>query len=532
MIFSLFHFICIVLFVFFSGQALSEPSHSFPLNQGLIKQIKKQGGSLVSDRVGGYILRAESLAGNKKYDQAIELLKYHYQKEGLTKLEKAHFAMHLGRLYWQNKDSKKALSYLQKALDSKTLPYHQHLSALYNLAQIHVGEENYTKALELLRLWFSINESPSPQAYILLAHCYYIKGQLDNALKYVEKTISLISKPMESWLQFAVAIYLKQKKYEKAQPHLERLAALYPSNASHWKQLAGVYLYLDKTNYAFITLDMANKMGHLKSKSDYLNLSSLYMEQGLPYQGAKLLQEKIQQKDIPKEQKNLELLADAFWMAREGKKSLIYLKEASKIAVRPLFFIKYGQRLLDQEAWKEAEKVFKKALKTKKIQDTIKGIGDYKKNMALAYKRQSDLNQRAFFQSQNTLLGDREGMAQPLDKTTVPAKDIQENENLARTNTIQATSDDPEDGSPAVKTPEFIEQSSPPTNHLESIYFGIGVALYQQKKYQEALSYFKQSIAVDDTFLSGYQWIDYTETSILEQQNKEESSLNHQSTQG
>ena len=61
---------------------------------------------------------------------------------------------------------------------------------------------------------------------------------------------------------------------------------------------------------------------------------------------------------------------------------------------------------------------------------------------------------------------------------------------------------------------------------------GIGVTLYQQEKYQEALSYFKQSIEVDDTFLSGYQWIDYTETSILEQQKKEESSLNHQSAQG
>ena len=41
---------------------------------------------------------------------------------------------------------------------------------------------------------------------------------------------------------------------------------------------------------------------------------------------------------------------------------------------------------------------------------------------------------------------------------------------------------------------------APSTNHLENIYLGLGIAFYQQKKYKEALFYFKKSIEVDDTF--------------------------------
>ncbi|MDE0092721.1 MAG: hypothetical protein OXN83_05510, partial [Oligoflexia bacterium] len=222
----------------------------------------------------------------------------------------------------------------------------------------------------LLKLWFSINERPNPSAYILLAHCYYAKNNIKLALKYVETTLSLVTKPKESWLQFAVALYLKEKNYKKAQPYLERLVALYPSTASHWKQLAGVYLYLDKPQKAFITLDMAYKMGHLKNKTEYLNLISLYIEQGLPYQGAQLLQKKMIQKIVPSDQKNLELIAGAFYLAREGKQSLAYLKQASKTAQDSKFFLNYGQRLLEQEEWITAEQAFKKALQTKDIKNT------------------------------------------------------------------------------------------------------------------------------------------------------------------
>ena len=363
----------------FHSLVWAKSPHPFPLNKALIKKLKKQGGSLISDRVGSYILRAENLAENKKYNKAIELLEFHYNKA--DKSEKANFAVQLAYLYKQTNNSKKALKYFQTALDSKQLDYNQYLSTLYYTAQIFIEQDKYDKGFNLLKKWFSINERPHPSSYILLAHCYYVKNNIPLALKYVEITLSLVTKPKESWLKFAAALYLKEKNYKKAQPYLERLVTLYPASAGSWKQLAGVYMYLDEPQKAFVTLDMAYKMGHLKSKTEYINLISLYIEQGLPFQGAQLLQKKMGQDIIPQNQKNLELTAGAFYLAREGKQSLVYLKKASKTAKNSKFFLNYGQRLLEQEEWVEAERIFKKALQTEDIKETIQEIENYKKSL-------------------------------------------------------------------------------------------------------------------------------------------------------
>ncbi len=497
------NFIFVVFFILpLTSQAVKKDSHPFPLNKALIKELKSRG-SLLSDRVGNYILRAEDLAESQKYNKAIELLEYHYKRESFTKSEKAQFAMHLGHLYRQkDKKNEASLSYLKKALDTQALSYHQHLSTLYNMAQIHLEKGKYDKALELIKLWFSINENPAPEAYILLAYYYHAKKQLSEALKYVEKTFSLVNKPKESWLQFAVAIYLKQKKYKKAQPLLEKLTALYPSNSSHWKQLAGVYLHLNKNSHAFVTLDMAHKMGHLKTKHEYLNLSSLYLEYGLPYQGAKLLKEKMNQNIIPKKQKHLEFLSEALWLAREGKTSLEYLKEASKQATGPDFLIRYGHKLLDQEKWLEAEKVFKQTLNTKEMQRTIKEIENYKKTLLL--KEKNILNKHFLSQMKRF-------------------KEKYEKHNSHKThkkNSIKKSAkyDENKDHQ---KNDIHLLKAPPSTNNLENIYLYLGIALYQQKKYETALSYFKKSIEVDDSFLKGYEWIDYTEAALLEKKEKE-----------
>ena len=478
-------------------------SNPFPLNKPLIQKLKKQGGSLMSNRMAEYILRAENLADSKKYDKAIELLEFHYSKA--KKSEKASFAVQLAYLYRQTDKNEKALEYFQTALDSNYLDYNQHLSTLYYIAQIAVEQEEHDKGLKLLKLWFSINEKPMPSSYILLAHCYYAKNNIPLALKYVETTLSLSAQPKESWLAFAAALYLKEKNYKKARPYLERLTALYPAAASHWKQLAGVYLYLEQVQKAFVTLDIAYKMGHLKSKTEYLNLISLYIEQGLPYQGAKLLEKKMNQNIIPPDQKNLELIAGAFYLAREGKQSLTYLKQASKTASNSKFFLNYGQRLLDQEEWAVAEQTFKKALQMKDIKETLEQIESYKKSLAkskTAAPFQYYSNELSIEKQKNAKTKSKK----PDEKVKTSSKKTTQTDKK-----ITAGSEN------KIKKP-------PATNYLEHIYLGIGIALYNQQKYKEALIYFKKSIEVKDTFLSGYQWIDYAETSLQEQEQKQKQA--------
>ncbi|MCY4321663.1 MAG: hypothetical protein OXC37_04605, partial [Bdellovibrionaceae bacterium] len=116
------------LLCFVFSEALANPN-PFPLNKPLIKKLKNQGGNLLSNRIGEYILRAENLASSKKYDKAIELLEFHYNKA--EKSEKDTLAVQLAYLYKQADNNNKALEYFKKVSDSKYLDYNQRLSILY-----------------------------------------------------------------------------------------------------------------------------------------------------------------------------------------------------------------------------------------------------------------------------------------------------------------------------------------------------------------------------------------------------------------
>ena len=455
-----------------------------PLNPSLIKKIKRQGGALMSEKLGDYLRRAENLVANKKYDTAIELLTYHYNREGLTKTEKATLALNIAFIYRQKDSSTASLAWFQKALDNPGLDYNQYLLALYNQAQIHIEEGRLKKGVALLKQWFSLNPRPHPSSYILLAHTYYLKQQLPLALQYVEQSLSLVAEPKESWLSFPVAIHIKQKNYKKARPYLEQLVALYPSRAAHWKQLAGVYMYLNQSKKALITLDMANKMGHLKTESEWGNLAVLYIDQGQPYQSAQLLEKKIKEGRVPKDLKNLELLAEAFYLARERSLSLDYLKIAGQKASDYKFFVKYGQRLLSEEKWTEAESAFKQALASKDMTQTLQNIEDYKIRLA---KQDSQ--------------GEGQGIPQQIAERKIASVDARFRGHDGGIGHDKAGEND----------------GRPNTKYLENIYLNVGVSLYYQEKYSKALENFRKSIEVNDTFIPGYQWIEYTENRLSEQ---------------
>ena len=218
----------------------------------------------------------------------------------------------------------------------------------------------------------------------------------------------------------------------------------------------------------------------------------------------------MKQDIIPSDQKNLELTAQAFYLARERKQSLSYLKKASKTATESKFFLNYGQRLLAEEEWKTAEKIFKKALQTQDIKETLEQIENYKES--LKNKDISAFNESNIYPNELSIEKQKNIQA---EKATDNSENKESNlKEITNDYKITDTSKNKKSNSE-----EKIgkQEKAPPTNYLEHIYLGIGIALYNQKKYEEALIYFKKSIEVKDTFLTGYQWIDYTETSLKEE---------------
>ena len=469
------------------ASAVARPLRPVPLNKALLARIKKRGRGFVSDSVGRYITRAVEMAEDKEYGPSIELLEWHYNRGSLSPLEKAKLGLYIARFHRQNKAYKKSRLWLKKSINLESLGPPDHLQALFALSQTYAQEENYDKAMTYLKLWFSLNENPAPQAYILLARCHYGKNRILQALKYAEHGLSLIDSPKESWLMFVSGLHIRQKRYKKALPHLESLVALYPARASHWRQLAGVYLRLEQNGPALVTLDLMRKMGHLKDKAGVLNLASLYMQRGQPHQGAKLLSHLMERGIVPPERAYWELTAEGWLLARERETALMYLKRAAKTAQRTGFFIRYGQILLEQESWSVAQSAFEKALGTKEMLETAKSLLAQKKTKALQRQKQS--------QWLDSLQGSASLKLVLYDTQSNPPKG-------------QLEKQEPEKEQPLVAS----------LNKLKNIQLGMGTALYGQKQYRSALSWFKKAVELDEGFLPAWEWMDQTEKKILEEE--------------
>ena len=331
-------------------------------NKAQIKILKSRSSGLISQKIYKQLSRAFDLSSAKKYKQAAKTLMDYSKKSHLRKGEQAELFRNIGLIYAQEGNSKQAEVYLRKALSTNALSYQLHLSVLYNIAQLALSEENYNKTYAILKEWFSINENPSAQGYILLAIYYSEKNKINSALKLVDKAIALSSSPQENWLKFALSLHIRNKNYKKSQSLLEKLVAQFPSQREYWKQLAGVYLRLEQSKKALVTLELAHKMGYLKTETEYLTLSGLYVNEGIALEGAQILDQKIQQKVVSKKQSHLKLRAEAYWMARENKKAMKFFKEAVQTAKDERIYITYGNLLIQEEAWADAEKTFRKAL--------------------------------------------------------------------------------------------------------------------------------------------------------------------------
>lgn len=331
------------------------------------EELKSRRAALTSKGTHRRLSRAHTLMAKNKLDSAIEMLNRLMKSTEKRKHEQAQVMQALGFAWAQKENYKKALQYLQGSLDLKVLPYNPTMSTLYTISQVYMAQDNYDMALKKIDEWFSLADEPSPDAYVIKATIFAQRKNSKKALELVTKAIDMTDKPKETWLAFAVAMNYELERFKEAGRLLEKLVGLYPQKKKYWKQLTGVYLNLDNNTKALATMELAHKGEYLESKSEILNLVSLFIFGGIPYKAGKLLEKALAEGTVPKTQKNYEILGDAWVQAEEMEKGLKAYAASAKMAKDGRIFAKQGRIYLEQEKWKEADKYLTQGLKMGKI---------------------------------------------------------------------------------------------------------------------------------------------------------------------
>lgn len=285
-----------------------------------------------------------------------------------TSFEKANLWNYYGWVYYSLENYKQAIRYYEKVLAEEELSDALQLGTLYTLAQLLFVQEDYRNAIAKLEEWMRIQPIVGADAYVLLAQGYYQLNDMKSALKNINIAVDKYENraepkvPKENWYTLQRAIYFDQGNNKKVIEILHKLVRYYPK-ATYWKQLSGMYGAEEQTKNQLHSLETAYLMGALDKEKELMNLAYLFMGEDVPYKAARVIEKGIKAGQIEETSKNLEVLATAWRLAQDVKKSIPQMEKAAQKSDKGDLYARLAGIYLDNDEYKKAIDSGAKAIK-------------------------------------------------------------------------------------------------------------------------------------------------------------------------
>ncbi|MDX2418336.1 MAG: tetratricopeptide repeat protein [Xanthomonadales bacterium] len=259
--------------------------------------------------------------------------------------------------YYLMEDYPKSIAAYEKVLQQPELPEALQQSTLKTLAQLHFTVEDYDKALETINRLMAAIAEPSADIYMLKGQAYFQMGQYDNALEPIKTAIDMNRSqgkvPKENWLLLLRVIYWEMKDFPNMLIVIQELIQEYPKD-TYVLTLAGVYSELGDTKKQLALTEALYEKGYISGKQHAINLGNLYLLHGMPYKAAILLEKEMAAGNVEENTRNLRLLSQSWYSARNDRKAIPPLVKAAASGEDSELYMRLAQSYLNLEMWNEA----------------------------------------------------------------------------------------------------------------------------------------------------------------------------------
>ena len=302
-----------------------------------------------------------------------------------------------GYTYYLQENYKGAINSYENVLAQPELPEALQQSTLKTMSQLYFTLENYPKALETIARLMVIVPEPAADVLMLIGQAHFQMGNFKKAIEPITAAIEMYREqgrvPRENWLLLLRVIYWELQDYENMLLVLKELIVEYPKD-TYVLTLAGVYSELGDTKKQLALTEALYEKGYIDGKTHAINLANLYLLHGLPYKAARVLEAEMAKNNVESNVRNLRLLSQAWYQAREDEKSIPPLQQAAAFGEDGELYIRLAQSFINLERWSEASAAAKKGI----------GIGGLKRNdtanimygMALFNQKKLEQARRAF----------------------------------------------------------------------------------------------------------------------------------------
>ena len=314
----------------------------------------------LSKKVFDALTAAQAAFDAKNRPEAIRLVQGILAEAKINPYERGLSLQQLGFFYADAEDYTNAARYFEQALASGGLEPAAALPLMFNLGQIYLQAERYQDALKKFEEWFKVAQNPNGNAYYMLAVTYAQLDRFKDALNPIKRAIEMDPEPREGWYQLYLACLFEMKDYKAAEGVLETIVTKWPKNKNYWLQLGAVAQELNNDERAFAIAEMAYIQGFYQTSDEIERVAQLHIANQNPSKGARILEAEMGRNKIEKTSKNYELLANAYFNARDYEKSIAPLNQAAQSAETGDLYVRLGEAYLElREPNKAREAVLK-----------------------------------------------------------------------------------------------------------------------------------------------------------------------------
>jgi tetratricopeptide (TPR) repeat protein len=347
---------CGVLLAGLSGQVLAQDG----------KERKTKETVAMSQQVYEQLSEIQELIEGKDYASAQRAIDELKNRKGLSDYERAQIYNINGYSYFLQERYPDAIKAYDQVLATPGLPEALLLSTLKTKAQLHFTEEDYEAALKVVRQLLAAIPEPSADVLMIEGQALFQLGRYDDALVPIKSAIDMYREqgqiPRENWLLLLRVIYFEQKEYELMIGVVKELITYYPKD-TYILTLAGIYSELGDTKKQLALTEVLYEKGMLNTAAHITNLANLYLLHGLPYKAAVVLDKEMKANIVESNERNLRLLSQAWYQAREDEKAIPPLERAAQLTGDGELYIRLAQAHLNLENWNEASAAVEKAQK-------------------------------------------------------------------------------------------------------------------------------------------------------------------------
>jgi len=315
----------------------------------------------------------------------------------LSAYERAQLYNLDGYTYYLEENFPAAIRSYEQVLVQEGLPEGLQQSTLKTLAQLHFTVEDYQLALETVYRLMAVVPEPAADVYMLLGQAYFQMQDYSKALDPIQTAIKLFNAqgrtPRENWLLLLRVCYYELSDFPSMIGVLEQLIAYYPKD-TYLLTLAGVHSELGDTKKQLALVEALYENNQLKNPAHIVNLANLYLLHDTPYKAAVLLEKEMASERIGEEVRNLRLLSQAWYSAREDRKAVAPLKRAAQISGDGELYVRLAQSYLNLENWDEAATAIERGLELGGI--TREDTSNIMLGMAYFNQQKFSLARRAF----------------------------------------------------------------------------------------------------------------------------------------